>query len=700
MPSPLGRPIRVGVFEHDPDAFNCFRLLPHKNCRKPGAEVEIIKTVMELLKWEWEIVDTALEFGVVNDFGILESDGNFSGIMGLLARNDIDMSGLSMRITPERMHAAHFTFPIRYFQQVYIIKRPPENDFRNFIFATFTVQVWLMLLVTILGVAMLRFVIAILIDKKDAPSTNILTSSILETYGIMLKQRVVDPTAASAMVLEAVLIAAMLVVSQYYQSSMNSKLTAPPTSAIPFYHQDELLTLLEQKKTYLTYFANLTLEGSSERNIERIKKLSIYNPVITHENENDLIAEIKRGGVFFSTYDVEFLPQTISSWDRKQGLTVILDTAGIISYTAFGFSLGNRALCRIGVTYDSTKVNNNYYHCHDESSKDNLAKSKKAIRVLWMSLIICLFFMTCEIIGGFWANSLAIVTDAAHLLTDFASMLISLFSIYIATKKPSQRMSFGFYRAEVLGAFFSVFLIWIVTGVLVVMAIMRMINRDYEIDSTVMAITATIGVCVNLIMGVLLYFGGHSHSHLGGGHGHEDAEHGMIINFYISPQGQQSDEEPNINVRAAFIHVLGDLIQSVGVLIAALIIYFNEDLLIMDPICTLIFSVIVLCTTIYILKDAMVVLLEGRPNTINFSNVFSSLEQINGVKKVHDLRIWALTMDKLAVSVHLEVAEPDSAQSVLRETRTMLQKVYNVHESTIQIEGFVEKDCGRCDVPK
>ncbi|EYB86287.1 hypothetical protein Y032_0282g1286 [Ancylostoma ceylanicum] len=319
---------------------------------------------MELLDWEWEIVilmvtfravtslvelthiqvDTEVEFGVVNDFGGLTSDGNFSGIMGLLARDQIDMSGLSMRITPERMQAAHFTFPTRYFQQVYIINDPPENDFRNFIFATFTTQVWLMLLVTILGVAMLRFVIAILIEQRTSPSTNILTGSILETYGLMLKQRVIDPTAGSAMVLEAVLIAAMLVVSQYYVSSMNSKLTAPPTSAIPFLHQDELLTLLEQKKRYLTYYADIELEGCSEKNVERIKKVMKYNPVVTHENENDLVAEIKRGGVFYSVYDIEFLPQAVSVWDRNQGLTVIRDTTGIVSYAAFAFSSDNRGL--------------------------------------------------------------------------------------------------------------------------------------------------------------------------------------------------------------------------------------------------------------------------------------------------------------------------------------------------------------------
>ncbi|XGW05328.1 hypothetical protein V3C99_016027 [Haemonchus contortus] len=353
------------------------------------------------------------------------------------------------------------------------------------------------------------------------------------------------------------------------------------------------------------------------------------------------------------------------------------------------------------VGYNSMQDDNIQFHCHDEPSNDNSRKSAEAKRILWISLGICLFFMICEVVGGVWAKSLAIVTDAAHLLTDFASMLISLFSVYIASKPPSQRMSFGFHRAEVLGAFFSVFLIWIVTGVLVVLAVLRILNADYEIDATIMAITAGIGVFVNLIMGALLFFGGHAHSHGGGGHSHG----GSVVptdNYESFPEASgKHSGSPNINVRAAFIHVIGDLVQSVGVLVAALIIFFNESWAIVDPICTLLFSVIVLCTTIYILRDALVVLLEGRPSNIDFSRVFSSLEKIEGVKKVHDLRIWALTMDKVAVSVHLEVAQPQNAQSVLRDTRTMLNRVYGVHESTIQIEGFIaEKDCDRCDIPK
>ncbi|CAI4221716.1 unnamed protein product [Auanema sp. JU1783] len=177
-------------------------------------------------------------------------------------------------------------------------------------------------------------------------------------------------------------------------------------------------------------------------------------------------------------------------------------------------------------SYESI-TNRDQFHCHDEAQDEQskIASNKRAKRILWISVIICLFFMACEVVGGFLANSLAIVTDAAHLLTDFASMLISLFSLYIAGRKPSQKMSFGFHRAEVLGAFFSVFLIWIVTGILVVMAISRILNKEYEVDAPIMAATAGLGVLVNLIMGALLYFGGHTHSHGGGSHSHGGGSH-------------------------------------------------------------------------------------------------------------------------------------------------------------------------------
>ena len=111
---------------------------------------------------------------------------------------------------------------------------------------------------------------------------------------------------------------------------------------------------------------------------------------------------------------------------------------------------------------------------------------KKARRKLITASVLCLVFMVGEVVGGIMSNSLAIATDAAHLLTDFASFMISLFAIWMAARPKSQKMSFGWHRAEVLGAIVSVLMIWVVTGVLVYMAIMRLVTKQFEIQSEVL----------------------------------------------------------------------------------------------------------------------------------------------------------------------------------------------------------------------
>ncbi|VDD89337.1 unnamed protein product [Enterobius vermicularis] len=347
-----------------------------------------------------------------------------------------------------------------------------------------------------------------------------------------------------------------------------------------------------------------------------------------------------------------------------------------------------------GSNYGSTEEVLCEFHCHG-GKPELLPKNSRAKRVLWLSVIVCLSFMICEVIGGWIAQSLAIMTDAAHLLTDFASMLVSLFALYLADRPASQRMSFGWYRAEVLGAFFSVFLIWIVTGILVYMAVDRIIRKNYDIDARIMALTAGLGVLVNIVMTALLYFGGHTHSH--GRNALSNSEQRSEGANRSSNEG--SDQ--NINVRAAMVHVIGDMIQSIGVLVAAVVIYINKDYSIIDPICTLVFSIIVLCTTFYIIRDAAVVLLEGRPSSIDYQAVFESLENITGVEKVHDLRIWSLTLDKVAISVHLEISSRSDSQRVLKDTTLMLRNEYGVHESTVQIECYSEAmdDCNFCVRP-
>ncbi|CAB3360208.1 Hypothetical predicted protein [Cloeon dipterum] len=330
-------------------------------------------------------------------------------------------------------------------------------------------------------------------------------------------------------------------------------------------------------------------------------------------------------------------------------------------------------------------------HCHKDRGN---TIDQAARRKLITASVLCLIFMLGEIVGGLLSNSLAIATDAAHLLTDFASFMISLFSLYVSTRPATRRMSFGWYRAEVLGALTSVLLIWVVTAVLVYLAVLRIISDDYEINAEIMIISSTIGVIVNIIMGLTLHQHGHSHgnSH---GHSHEnsfDPENGL---------SHSHSSAQNINVRAAFIHVIGDFLQSVGVCIAAFIIYFKPEWRIVDPICTFLFSILVLMTTFAILKDTLRVLMEATPKGMEFTDVLDILHRTDGVLRVHNVRIWALSMDKVALCAHVVMKPGEQSDRVLRNAENNIRKRYKVFELTLQVEPFVESMdvCDQCVCP-
>ncbi|XP_032592242.1 zinc transporter 2 isoform X2 [Drosophila grimshawi] len=402
-------------------------------------------------------------------------------------------------------------------------------------------------------------------------------------------------------------------------------------------------------------------------------------------------------------------------------------------------------------------------HCHRARSE---GVDLKARRKLIIASVLCMVFMVAEIVGGVLSNSLAIATDAAHLLTDFASFMISLFAIWIAGRPSTQRMSFGWYRAEVIGAMASVFMIWVITGILVWLAIGRLISGDFEVNAEIMLITSGLAILVNVIMGVQLQ---HGHSHgLGGGHSHggsksgktskkvtahvnatstpcaasptrrieggiafepEDAElpgaglpsysyqNAKLVDTGLDLEiaavlaetapgahhhgGQTGREAVNMNVRAAFIHVIGDVIQSVGVFLAAGVIYFWPEYAIVDPICTFIFSIIVLFTTFTIMKDALLVLMEGTPNYMHYEEVLQIFQRIEGVERVHNLRIWALSINKVALSVHLAIGDTANAKQILDAATSAVHLRYNFFETTIQIEDYTTQmeNCNQCSVP-
>lgn len=338
--------------------------------------------------------------------------------------------------------------------------------------------------------------------------------------------------------------------------------------------------------------------------------------------------------------------------------------------------------------------------CDNCTKKRERIKQKRVMKRLVIAALLYFLFMTGEIIGGYVSNSLAIMTDAVHMLADVVGILFSLLALWLSTKPPTKKFTFGLHRLEVVSAVLSVMLIYILTAFLLFEAVQRTVHQDFSIDGDVMLITAAVGVAVNLIMGFLLNQGGHLHSH---GHGHS---HGPAVasGSQSSGSGQQQKQHGSLAVRAAFIHALGDLLQSVGVLIAAYIVRFKPDYKLADPICTYIFSVLVLFTTFRIIRDTVVIVLEGVPRHLNIQRIEEDLLKLEDVQSVDELNVWALTADKTAALVHLQLT-PSSAsnwEDVQAKARHLLLHTYSLSRCTVQVQTHRQRpvrSCAHCQQP-
>ena len=360
---------------------------------------------------------------------------------------------------------------------------------------------------------------------------------------------------------------------------------------------------------------------------------------------------------------------------------------------------------------NNTNTNNNNvkYQQYSSSDEDSSFAEKnaklfrkqqdKAIRKLIWVCVICTIFMIIEIIGGYLANSIAIMSDAAHLLSDLLGFLISIISIYISRKVAKNNMSYGYHRAEIIGALVSIVLIWALTLWLLYEATLRIITPPL-VDGFIMIIVSIIGFSFNVIMGIVLAKSGVAHSHglkkcdHDHDHDHEhdhehehdhdhEHEHNSDEEIRLHTEDENENKNSNVNLRASFIHILGDALQNIGVFIAGIIIYFLPRYSIADPICTYIFSIIVGFTTINILKDCIFVLMEGSPVDIDIEELESDLREIKGVKEIHDLHVWSLSIGKTSLSCHICC---DNPQKTLKKAKKMIQKKYKIDHITIQVE--------------
>ncbi|NXY28846.1 ZNT4 protein, partial [Pomatorhinus ruficollis] len=341
--------------------------------------------------------------------------------------------------------------------------------------------------------------------------------------------------------------------------------------------------------------------------------------------------------------------------------------------------------------------------CSGCSSRRERSKQRKVKKRLTLAALLYLLFMTGELIGGYVANSLAIMTDALHMLTDLSGIILTLLALWLSAKSPTKRFTFGFHRLEVLSAIISVLLVYILMAFLLYEAVQRTIHMDYEINGDIMLITAAVGVAVNLIMGFLLNQSGHLHSH-SHSHSHPHShvpQPNSPSTAQGSSHGHSSHGHSSLAVRAAFVHALGDLVQSIGVLVAAYIIRFKPEYKIADPICTYVFSVLVVFTTVRILCDTGVIILEGVPRHLNVDRIKEDLMKIEDVYSIEDLNVWSLTAGKTTAIVHLQLVPGSSSkwEDVQSKARQLLLNTFGMYKCSVQLQSYkqeMSKTCASC----
>ena len=271
-------------------------------------------------------------------------------------------------------------------------------------------------------------------------------------------------------------------------------------------------------------------------------------------------------------------------------------------------------------------------------------------RAMWIALALTGCFMVAEVIGGLLTGSLALISDAAHMLTDTAALGIALFAIRMGRRAADARRTFGYARFEILAAAFNAAMLFVVAFYILYEAVERL-RQPAEIQSTAMLAIAVMGLVANLISMRLLSGG----------------------------------KDDSLNVKGAYLEVWSDMLGSLGVIGGALVIRFTGWTWV-DPLIAVAIALWVLPRTWTLLKASVNLLLEGVPDGVKLTDVDLALRSTPGVQNVHDLHVWAITSGKPSLSAHLLLDAGTDAETVRIAVSAKLRKQFGLRHSTLQCE--------------
>ncbi|MEK3644043.1 cation diffusion facilitator family transporter [Aeribacillus sp. FSL M8-0235] len=291
---------------------------------------------------------------------------------------------------------------------------------------------------------------------------------------------------------------------------------------------------------------------------------------------------------------------------------------------------------------------NSHHHSHDHHDF-NRENNKKGLII---ALLITVGILLLEFFGGLITNSLALLSDSGHMLSDASSLALSLIAIWFAAKPASPNKTYGFYRFEILAALFNGVTLFVIAGFIIWEAVQRFFNPPTVASGSMMLI-ASIGLIANLLSAWVLM--------------------------------RKGDVKHNVNVRSAYLHVIGDALGSVGAIAAGFIMWLF-GWYIADPIISILVALLILKGAWGVLKHSIHILMEGTPVTIDQNEVKKALKSIEGVKDVHDLHIWTITSGLDSLSCHILIEDHHDSQKVLQAAIHMIEEKFKILHTTIQIE--------------
>jgi len=272
-------------------------------------------------------------------------------------------------------------------------------------------------------------------------------------------------------------------------------------------------------------------------------------------------------------------------------------------------------------------------------------------------LIISSVYFFAELIAGFLTNSLALLSDAGHMLSDIGALGLSIFAFRVAKRPATHHSTYGYHRVEILAALFNGLTLWLIVGVIFASAYYRLFDPP-AVESSGMIVVAVLGFLVNIAAAAILHAGHHHH---------------------------------NLNMRGALLHVLSDAIGSVGA-IAAGAIMLATGWYLADPLISIFIGALILYSSWSLVKDSLSVLMQSVPKGIRLDEVRQTIEAVDGVHKVHDLHVWAVTSDIYTLSAHAVVENGGDFHEVLNGIEDTLKERFNIEHTTIQLETESRED--------